>query len=43
MVTKIITSVLIAGSIIGTSFAAEQAVPGDALYAFKVGVNESVR
>lgn len=34
---------VIVASIMGTSFAAERAVPGDALYAFKVGVNESVR
>ena len=42
MVTKIIASVLMAG-LMGTSFAAEQALPGQPLYAFKVGVNESVR
>lgn len=36
--------ILILWSIIGTaSYAAEQSLPGQALYAFKVGVNESVR
>ncbi len=34
---------VIIASITGTSFAAERSVPGDALYAFKIGVNESVR
>ena len=34
---------VILASIMGTSFAAEQSLPGDPLYAFKVGVNESVR
>jgi len=42
--TKIFaTMILILASIMGTSFAAERALPGDALYGFKVGVNESVR
>lgn len=43
MIAKIIASVLVAGSLLGTSYAAEFALPGQALYAFKVGVNESVR
>lgn len=34
---------VIIASIMGTSFAAERSVPGDALYAFKVGVNEPIR
>lgn len=42
--TKIFATMLvIIASITGTSFAAERSVPGDALYAFKIGVNESVR
>lgn len=42
--TKIFATMLvIIASIMGTSFAAERSVPGDALYAWKIGVNESVR
>lgn len=42
--TKIFATMLvIIASIMGTSFAAEQSLPGDSLYAFKVEVNESVR
>lgn len=38
------TMILILWSIVGTaSYAAESALPGDALYGFKVNVNESVR
>lgn len=42
--TKIFATMLvILASIMGTSFAAEQSLPGETLYAFKVRVNESVR
>lgn len=42
--TKIFATMLvILASIMGTSFAAERSVPGDSLYAFKLGVNENVR
>ena len=39
---KIIASILV-GSMAGTSILAEQALPGEALYSFKVDVNESIR
>jgi SLT domain-containing protein len=42
--TKIFATMLvILASIMGTSFAAERSVPGDSLYAFKLGVNENFR
>lgn len=39
---KIIASILV-GSMAGASVLAEQALPGDVLYSFKVDVNESIR
>ena len=42
--TKIFLSmILILWSIMGTSFAAERAIPGDTLYPFKVHINESLQ